>query len=207
MRERTAAALREALAAAIEPRLLKSGLDLFENESAAMPTPLCAKVAGFSVHAARVVPAHETSEVTVTMANAEDRWKAYIEQEVRTTCLGKQWDFQIRRKWSVREKPVSQSEIEDYEWKLIPRHELRKDPADNLEDGTYYVLGVDRPGRRFELQHGSSTYGIDDPPWECISTQIHIVGARSEDPPPKGWLREQLVALTNRFPPYRFSVT
>jgi hypothetical protein len=53
--ERTAAALREALAKAVEPPLPKSGLDLQGLGPEAMSAPLCAKVAGFSLHASRVV--------------------------------------------------------------------------------------------------------------------------------------------------------
>jgi hypothetical protein len=57
--ERTAAALREALATAVLPPLPKPGLDLLGLDPPAMSTPLCAKVAGFSLHAARVVPARD----------------------------------------------------------------------------------------------------------------------------------------------------
>ena len=61
--ERTAAALREALATAVLPPLPKLGLDLHGLDPAAMSTPLCAKVAGFSLHAARVVPAPDRDEL------------------------------------------------------------------------------------------------------------------------------------------------
>ena len=55
--ERTAAAIRVALAAALEPPLPKLGLELLDHTSA--DVALCAKIAGFSLHAARVVPAHD----------------------------------------------------------------------------------------------------------------------------------------------------
>jgi hypothetical protein len=57
--ERTAAALREALATAVEPPLPKLGLDLLGLDHTSFDAPLCAKVAGFSLHAARVVPAQD----------------------------------------------------------------------------------------------------------------------------------------------------
>ena len=47
-------------------------------------------------------------------------WMAYIDSEVVAVCLKNGWGHQIRRKWSVREKPVSSSTVDDYEWKLIP---------------------------------------------------------------------------------------
>jgi len=56
---RTAASLREALATAVEPPIPKLGLKYLGLDSPAMSTPLCAKVAGFSLHAARVVDAHD----------------------------------------------------------------------------------------------------------------------------------------------------
>jgi hypothetical protein len=56
---RTAAAIRQALATALEPPLPKLGLDLLGLDHQTMGAPLCAKVAGFSLHAARVVPAHD----------------------------------------------------------------------------------------------------------------------------------------------------
>ena len=55
--ERTAAAIRVALAAALEPPLPKLGLELLDHTST--DAPLCAKIAGFSLHAARVVPAQD----------------------------------------------------------------------------------------------------------------------------------------------------
>lgn len=57
--ERTAAALRQALATALEPPLPKLGLDLLGLDPQAMSTPLCVRLAGFSLHAARTVHAHD----------------------------------------------------------------------------------------------------------------------------------------------------
>jgi len=57
--ERTAAALRCALATAVEPPLSKLGRELVDLDHTTTSAPLCAKVAGFSLHAARLVPAHD----------------------------------------------------------------------------------------------------------------------------------------------------
>ena len=53
--------------------------------------------------------------------HAEDTdWMVYIDGEVRDVCQATSWGHQLRRKWTVREKPVADSGIDDYEWKLIP---------------------------------------------------------------------------------------
>ena len=57
MLERTVAALQDTLARAVEPPLPDSGLGLLGVDPPPAGTPLCAKVAGFSLHAARVVGA------------------------------------------------------------------------------------------------------------------------------------------------------
>jgi hypothetical protein len=154
---------------------------------------------------------------------------AYIDREVRATCLEKQWGFQIRRKWSVRDKPISESAINDYEWKLIPHvtGALTDEPASPFDEGIYYVLSCDRSGGRFVLQHDTRHCGMMGPHWSrCTYTEINIAGApggavddiqqpvtdttlehRREKPPPAGWLREHLVDLTSRFEPNHFSVT
>ena len=54
------------------------------------------------------------------MNDTDEKWKTYIDREVRGACDEKGWACQVRRKWSVRGTPVSESSLEDYEWKLIP---------------------------------------------------------------------------------------
>ena len=49
----------------------------------------------------------------------DQEWIAYITKEVKSASLKKLWGYQIRRKWSVREKPVAESPLADYEWKII----------------------------------------------------------------------------------------
>ena len=60
------------------------------------------------------------------MDETSNKWMAYIDTEVRAACEKKGWGSQMRRKWSVRDKPVSESSVDDYEWKLIPRHAKRR---------------------------------------------------------------------------------
>jgi hypothetical protein len=159
------------------------------------------------------------------MREGDKTWMAYIDGEVRAACNEKGWGYQIRRKWSVREKPVSESSLDDYEWKLIPgaRSKLPDPPPTDLDEGTYYVLRVDRGGGKFVLQHDNYLGGCHGPHWHMRSyTEIHIVGSDREhlhselseelqqilmNPPADGWLREFLIELTSRFGPNHFSIT
>ena len=59
------------LAAALEPPLPKLGLELLDHTSA--DVALCAKIAGFSLHAARVVPAHDREGLFVHFEMVPDR--------------------------------------------------------------------------------------------------------------------------------------
>jgi hypothetical protein len=159
------------------------------------------------------------------MHEIDERWMAYIDREVRHACDKKGWGYQIRRKWSVREKPVSESSVEDYEWKLIPGCSggLPKQSATDIDEGTYYVLRLDRRSGKFILQHDTAHCGDWGPHMDlCTYTEIHVAGihARSQrhvqgikherllaEPGPDGWLRDHLVDLTTRFQPNRFSIT
>jgi hypothetical protein len=144
---------------------------------------------------------------------------AYIDSEVRAVCEGKGWGHQIRRKWSVREKPVSDSPIGDYEWKLIPgAHGKLPDAPPGDFDGEYYVLWFDKPNGRFILKHDTSHCGTMGPHWE-VETYTEIrpgpftTSSAHEEPkkagghPPIGWLRDHLGRLVSCFAPNHFSVT
>lgn len=140
----------------------------------------------------------------------EDRgWMAYVDGEVRAACVAKGWGSQIRRKWSVREKPVMESSLEDYEWKLIPDAEGRLPDAqapDGIDEGMYYVLSYDKLAQRFVLQHDNSTsFFFQLERTTCTEIRVYVVvEARL---PRTGWLRDHLLELTTRFRPNTFSVS
>ena len=154
------------------------------------------------------------------MRSEDGDWMAYIDGEVKALCDAKGWGHQIRRKWSVREKPVSDSAISDYEWKLIPgAHGRLPDAPDGDFDGVYYVLWFDKPKARFVFQHDTSHCGVMGPHWE-EETYTHIyrnphVALGLHPPiedalrwrPPVGWLGDHLKELTTRFVPNSFSKT
>lgn len=112
-------------------------------------------------------------------------WMAYIDTELRGLCQDKGWrPPQIRRRWSVREKPVSSSGIDDYEWKLIPfekTDEMEHDPADD-DWGTYFVVGFDSTQGKFVLQHDNNYVGMFGDHWVTSTfTEIELAKARSLD--------------------------
>jgi|SRR5690242_17140024 len=162
------------------------------------------------------------------MREEDQIWMSYIDAEVRATCETKSWRHQVRRKWSAREKPVAESLLDDYEWKLIPGtfYELAKSVAEAFEEGNYYVLSFDRPTSRFILEHDTSHADAQDEPEIETYTAVRWSGfmplsldmmsriARGEEPtpeplpyPPVGWLREHLLGLVTRFGPNSFSIT
>ncbi len=96
----------------------------------------------------------------------------YVDGEVKAVCRMNSWQCQVRRKWSVREKPVAESPVEDYEWKIYPfsiKDELVEDwwlmDAKQWQ-GIYYLVSVDRPGEKFVLQHDTNHAGVWGPHFE-----------------------------------------
>jgi hypothetical protein len=157
------------------------------------------------------------------MDREEQEWMAYIDGEVRALCEAKGWGQQIRRKWTVRERPVEESPIDDYEWKLIPSAQGRlADTPPGDYEGTYYVLRFEKCNGGFVLQHDTSHCGRMGLHWEVATyteirpfpmmlrplARVPPVG-RSEpsELPPSGWLRDHLQRLVTLFRPNVFSVT
>jgi len=164
------------------------------------------------------------------MDETSDKWMAYIDTEVRAACEKKGWGSQIRRKWSVRDKPVFESSVEDYEWKLIPGADARlpdQEPFHGIDEGTYYVLRLDRRAKKLVLQHDTEHCGDFGPHFFQESfTEIKLGGLGDADymrlleqvgdseskgripvPPQNRRLRDYLVNLTSRFRPNHFSIT
>jgi hypothetical protein len=170
------------------------------------------------------------------MDEAGNKWMAYIDAEVRAACANRGWESQIRRKWSVRDKPVSESSVDDLEWKLIPGTDARVPEQVPLCDLSvpipnpylYYVLSLDRRGRKLVLQHDTARCEpFLGPQWWLQSfTAIQLAGLGDDEyralmrqkdmwwktrntpvPPQNGRLRDFLVDLTSRFKPNFFPTT
>ena len=87
-----------------------------------------------------------------------------IASEVRRFADRKGWKWQVRRAWVAREKPLKESDIFDYEWKLIPHQVFGQERMVGgsiiLEErgerfaGWYYVLKL-RDQNTLELSHGN----------------------------------------------------
>jgi hypothetical protein len=165
------------------------------------------------------------------MDEASKKWIAFIDTEVRAACESKGWGSQIRRKWSVREKPVSDSSVDDYEWKLIPGADARlpeQELVKGIDEGIYYVLSLDHRGCKLILQHDTARGEPFLGPRWCLQsfTEIRLAGLGDREymalmlrveetqhkgplpvPPQNGQLRDFLVDLTSRFKPNFFSIT
>jgi len=96
----------------------------------------------------------------------------YIHAEVRDVCHRNGWRVQVRRKWSAREKPVSSSRVDDYEWKLIPGQDLLPEseaanpaPPNQFDEGTYFVLGIEASSGKCVLQHDTFHCGLMGDHW------------------------------------------
>lgn len=150
------------------------------------------------------------------LAEGRARWMTYITSEVRSTCTEQRLAHQVRRRWSVRSKPVWESLVDDYEWKLMRGNESSREErrTDEFDPGTYYVLSFDPRNGKFLLQHDTHHCGALGPTWERISYTEILLGADAPDhderlmlTPPNGWLRDHLTQLLSRFHPNQFSMT
>lgn len=162
------------------------------------------------------------------MDELSQMWMAYIDAEVRAACRQRGLGYQVRRKWTVREKPVSASPVDDYEWKLVlgAQGKLPEQTPDEGYEGRYYLLELDRADGKFIFRHDNH-YGGDgsgmhlatfteirlrDPfypdlmcDWGAIEDAV--APARVAPPPPPGWLCNDLVRLTERFQPNWSSIS
>ncbi len=162
------------------------------------------------------------------MDELSQKWMAYIDAEVREACRQRDLGSQVRRKWTVRENPVSASPVDDYEWKLVlgAKGDLPEQGPDEFDEGRYYVLGLDRAGGKFILHHDSRHGGDGSELNLATFTEIHLLAPNNPDyirvlsetggvvpaarvalPPPPGWLCATLVTLTERFQPNWFSIS
>jgi hypothetical protein len=143
-----------------------------------------------AVDASKLVEERPRKEVWDPLQQA---WKDYIEAEVKATCEDRGWGHQVRRKWSVRDRPVSESVLDDYEWKLIPSV-----GTDILH--SYYVLAFQMSDGRFIFEHdntdaGPMSIGV------TTFTEIQLFCDIETSLPPRGWLTAHLLRLTRRFEP------
>lgn len=114
-----------------------------------------------------------------------------IADEVRRFADRKGWKWQVRRAWAVREEPLKESDIFDFEWKLIPHQVLGQegmvagsvslDKRGEQIEGWYYVLKL-RDQNTLELSHGNDwSPGDDLGGWwsnQHTCTTIHLSSVR-----------------------------
>ncbi|MEQ1565074.1 MAG: hypothetical protein ABMA64_05505 [Myxococcota bacterium] len=140
----------------------------------------------------------------------DDPLFAHVSDEVAAAAAELGWGYQIRRKYAARERPVWESGVVDYEWKLVPslRGNLGSAVSDVFDEGTYYVLSVGPALGVFQLQHDTFHAGNLGIHWsQATYTQFRAV-LPNDQPPLYGFpLRAHLVNLARRFGPNTFSRT
>lgn len=137
-----------------------------------------------------------------------DAWMAYIDEEVRAVCTSRGLGHQLRRRAQERDRPVKETRVDGYEWKLITGERQR---GSDQWTGEYYVLRLDFERVGFVLQHDTHHVSCIGPSWEReTSTLIHrssLHRGETSHRPPEGWLRDHLLALLDQFGPNHFSST
>ena len=133
--------------------------------------------------------------------------KEYVDREVRAICAEKGWVCQIRRAWKAREKPVSKSTVEDFEWKLIPK----EGRTEGEWAGIYYVLEVHPSQGCFRLLHDTAHCGVWGPHWNMTTyTEIGMDAILNEEHVWHGGsLRDHLLEIIDKYKrrPNYFSIT
>ena len=169
-----------------------------------------------------IVSAHRVSEGGYSPKKPldDDSLMDLITSEVKKLCLEMGMAWQIRRKWDVREKPVDQSTISDYEWKIIPIVEPNGStfsPGENVSEdfveGSYYLLFVkesqiflEHSGRHVGIYHPSTTcshYVVQDLMWIHEYQEFYL--RHDQDLPFEisKWLKEWI----ETYPPSFYSIT
>jgi hypothetical protein len=143
------------------------------------------------------------------MGPDDEKWMAYVNDELDAFCRATGFKQQVRRSWTVREKPVKESSLDDYEWKVF-----RKPQPDHEFEGEYYLVGVRRAEGRFWVRHSTVHAGVMGAHWdretvtELNPDGMHVVPKRKPGQPPRvGWLREHLEFLTGKFEPNHYAIT
>ena len=165
-----------------------------------------------------------------------DEWMDFVTASVRNFTESVGWTYQIRRSWLAREKPVSESDISDYEWKIIPSLDdiearggnrevwsFQKIPSSDevvtsepFGDGLYYTLRPSLTMMSFFLEHSNDRTSPDPGDvgqWLTTGTIIPFgmisrgSGDLVNDIWSKGTLEQYLAYLCQRFDWNHYSLT
>jgi len=168
------------------------------------------------------------------MKDFDQKWFDYISSEVERAYQDAGMHSQVRRKWSARGTAVSDSGVEDYEWKLIPTsgHAGHRGEPDGFF-GVYYLLAFEqrssgfiwrRPGEpgSFLLEprdqspetgwvpvlvfyHDQESMDLLGPECERVTRTEIVPRVRDGHIPKSGWLTMHLRNLVRRFKPNQFT--
>lgn len=151
----------------------------------------------------------------------DDSLMDLITSAIKKVCQETGMSWQLRRNWSVREKPVDQSTISDYQWKIIPKngiyqYESEKNPLvpgehheNEIHDGQYYLVFV-KNGELF-FQHSGHYGGVLGHHFDCYHYVIQSSGWNSfnnTDYYGNGFeISKWLMKWVEIYPPSFYSVT
>lgn len=142
-----------------------------------------------------------------------------ITSEIKRVCQKTGMSWQLRRGWNVRENPVEQSTLSDYQWKIIPTNGLpnylhEKEPLisgkryeSDFSEGMYYLVFV-KNGELY-FQHSGNYGGVLGHHFDCHHYVVQSVGwGYFSNVPEYGFeINEWLMEWITKYPPSYYSVT
>ena len=169
-----------------------------------------------------IVPAPRVSESGYSPPQVldDESLMNLISSEIKKVCQKTGMSWQLRRGWNVREKPVEQSTLSDYQWKIIPtnglpQYQQKKEPLisgeryeSDFSEGMYYLVFV-KNGELY-FQHSGYYGGVLGHHWGCAHYVIQSGGWNEtnityyvDDFEISEWLIEWI----DKYPPSAYSVT
>lgn len=143
-----------------------------------------------------------------------------ISSEIKKVCQKTGMSWQLRRGWNVREKPVEQSTLSDYQWKIIPpggdEYQTSENPLmpgehydKEISFGAYYLIFT-RNGELF-FEHSGSYVGILGPHHDChqyvVQGGFWNTSNKHESPYNNFEISEWLMQWITKYPPSYYSMT
>lgn len=143
-----------------------------------------------------------------------------ISSEIKKVCQKTGMSWQLRRGWNVREKPVEQSTLSEYQWKIIPpggdKYQTSENPLvpgehydKEISFGAYYLIFT-RNGELF-FEHSGSYVGILGPHHDChqyvVQGGFWNTSNKHESPYNNFEISEWLMQWITKYPPSYYSMT
>lgn len=143
-----------------------------------------------------------------------------ISSEIKKACQKTGMSWQLRRGWDIREKPVDQSTLSDYQWKIIPKNgdEYQSEenpliPGEHYDKeigfGSYYLVFARNSELFFE--HSGSFVGILTHHHFCHHYVVQDGFWNTPNQSEPGFynfeISEWLMQCIEKYPPSHYSIT